>query len=265
MIGQQQIKSFLKSEYQNNKLAHFIILVGDRGSGKKTLLKELFESGIWLEDIKVGSVRSLVAMAYSNHSSIFILPDADSMSNAAKNALLKVVEESPNNNFFIMTLEDEYNTLPTIRSRANIYYMQYYTPDEMSFYFQQKYSVSDDKLISIVREICSTPGDVDLLQSFGISEFYDYVNLVVNHIAKASGSNVFKITNKLCLKEGDGGYDLKLFWKAFIQLVYNRGVSSGNLLAIQVTEKYISMLRLKSMNKQMLVDTWILDIRKLWL
>lgn len=265
MIGQTNLQSRVEQLIENDTFPRFSIFVGPKGSGKKTLLLEMFE-GIYLEDNKVDSVRKMIEMVYKVGNRTFIMPDADMMSNAAKNALLKVIEECPNDNYFIMTLEDEENTLETIRSRGTVFHMDRYTPDEIGSYFYDKYHANhgeDEE--EIVRELCDTPGDVNMLVKMGVQEFYDYVQLVVDNIAEVSLANAFKIPSKLALKDDAEGYDLRLFWKAFMKITFETKVGYENWgLPVEVTSKYLQKLGVKGINKQMLIDNWVLEIRELW-
>ncbi len=267
MIGQTNLQSRVEQLIENDTFPRFSIFVGPKGSGKKTLLLEMFE-GIYLEDNKVDSVRKMIEMVYKVGNRTFIMPDADTMSVAAKNALLKVIEECPNDNYFIITLEDEENTLETIRSRGTVFHMDRYTPDEIGYYFYDKYHANhgeDEE--EIVRELCDTPGDVDTLVKMGIHEFYDYVQLVVDNIAEVSLANAFKIPSKLALKDDAEGYDLRLFLKAFYKICGDRFFIDleqkyGDGLA--ATQTALQQLRIKGINKQMLIDNWILEIRESW-
>ena len=264
MIGQENLKSQIERLIENDTFPRFSIFVGPKGSGKKTLLLEMFD-GIYLEDNKADSVRKMIEMVYRIGNRTFIMPDADTMSNAAKNALLKVIEECPNNNYFIMTLEDENNTLETIRSRGTVFRMDRYTPDEIMQYITEKYGSTAEDNVDIFKSICDTPGDADILAKCGVKSFYDYVRLVVNKIAKVSLANAFKISDKLSLKEGADGYDLRLFWKAFMKITFDTKVGYENWgLAVEITSNYLQKLRVKGINKQMLVDNWILEIRSVW-
>lgn len=278
MIGQQHLQSQIEQLIDNGTFPRFSIFIGPRGSGKKTLLLEMFE-GIYLEDNKVDSVRKMIEMVYKVGNRTFIMPDADTMSNAAKNALLKVIEECPNDNYFIMTLEDENNTLETIRSRGTVFHMDRYTPDEI---FEYYWSLEGSELMphgmpndaELVRELCETPGDVQILVKMGVQEFYDYAQLVVDNIADVSLANSFKIPSKVALKDDVEGYDLRLFWKAFIRICFERSFddmedkfeeckhSVSYMCAAQVTSSYLQQLRVKGINKQMLMDNWIIDVRE---
>ena len=258
MIGQSNLQSRIEQLIENDTFPRFSIFVGPKGSGKKTLLLEMFE-GIYLEDNKVDSVRKMIEMVYKVGNRTFIMPDADTMSVAAKNALLKVIEECPNDNYFIMTLEDENNTLDTIRSRGAVFHMDRYTPDEIEEYWRSRYtSIQDDPWIH--KELCETPGDVDLLVKMDTKDFYDYVKLVVDNIAEVSLANAFKIPSKVALKEDAEGYDLRLFWKAFMKVCFD----NGKYDAIYPTSKYLQKLKVKGINRSMLMDSWVLEVRKLW-
>lgn len=273
MIGQTHLQSRIEQLIENGTFPRFSILVGPKGSGKKTFANWIrrcmgqTELVISYEatDVKIDTIREIIQRSYKVvNPTIYIIPDADNMSNAAKNALLKVTEEPPNNAYFIMTLEDENNTLETIRSRGTVFHMDRYTPDEIGSYFYDRYHANHGKdEEQVIKELCETPGDVDTLVKMGIKEFYDYVQLVVDNIAEVSLANAFKIPSKVALKEDVEGYDLRLFWKAFMKVLVdtNRTHDFG---AITITSKYLQKLRVKGINRSMLMDSWVLEIRELW-
>ena len=272
MIGQKNLIGRIEHLIDNNNFPRFSIFVGPRGSGKKTLVlyiaKYMKISWAHLLDVKIDTIRDVIVQAYKVSSPIiYLIPDADAMSNAAKNALLKVTEEPPNNAYFIMTLEDENNTLETIRSRGTVFHMDRYTPDEIEEYAVDKainpYTVSteDEKeMLPIIRDLCETPGDVNILVKCGVQDFYDYVQLVVDNIAEVSLANAFKIPSKVALKDDAEGYDLRLFWKAFIKIAFDMGRYNG----VYATSKYLQKLKTKGINRSMLMDSWVLEIRELW-
>ncbi len=297
MIGQKQLQSRIEKLIESGTFPRFSIFVGPRGSGKKTFVKEIVRfmysydlkegadysdiTGIVPPDIKVDTIRRIIDESYKIVSpAMYCIFDADNMSNAAKNALLKVTEEPPNNAFFVMTLEDENNTLETIRSRGTVFHMDRYTPSEIAEYYGDNYFNEDDACWgsreAIIKELCETPGDVDIL-SKDVLLFYDYVQLVVDNIAEVSLANAFKIPSKVALKDTDDGYDLRLFWKAFMK-VCMQGIfvkyedkfketdnSIKRIAAVNITSKYLQRLKVKGINRQMLMDNWVLEIRDLWM
>ena len=273
MIGQIELQERVRKLKEAKRFPHFAIFVGERGSGRMTFITENFK-GIFLEDVKVDSIRNMIQMAYKMYDKVFVIPYADNMSNAARNALLKVVEECPNNNYFIMILEDENNTLETIRSRATVFHMNRYSSTELIEYVTKYIPIPSDgeKFINLFTDLCETPGEVNILASQNAEDFYKYVQLVVDNIAEVSTANAFKIPSKVALKNDSEGYDLKLFWKAFIRICMNKAGEHNRTPeeildygeAVKVTSSCLQQLRIRGINKQMLMDIWVLEIRELW-
>ncbi len=273
MIGQKNLHSRIIQLIESDSFPRFSIIVGARGSEKTELAHQIacdLHAIIYDCNIKVDDIRNMITDAYKVHETMcYVISDADSMSLAAKNALLKVTEEPPNNAYFIMTLENEYLALETIRSRAQIFYTDLYTPTELTEYAKKLMDgIVGQKAIQFMVEICKTPGDVEILSKMNIGEFMNYVDLVIDNIAEVSISNAFKIPNKVALKEDSTGYDLELFWQAFCKLCLDRFESSHDVKyakAVILTGEFVRKLQIKGINRQSLIDMWILAIRKAWL
>ena len=270
MIGQEQLKSIIHREIENDTFPRFCILVGPKGSGKKLICQyivgELKTVGYEV-GIKVDEIRAMINDAYTvSEPIVYMIKDADNMSVTARNALLKVVEEPPKNAYFIMTLKDLSNTLSTIRSRARVYTMDRYTPSEIGEYSAKTYNSAFKGDLTIIKKVCSTPGEVNLLNTYNIQEFVDYVDLVVDNIAECEPANAFKSSSKLALKT-DEGYDLELFWKIFVLMCADRLFDDYMRYAdgITITGEYLQKVNRLGVNKQQLYDMWVLDIREAWL
>lgn len=271
MLGQKNLISSLEELIQTRTFPHFVIVTGQKGSGKKTLAKHIAkkvsDNVIMLDNLSVDSIRSMIEQCHKIKDLCYIIPDADTMSAAAKNAMLKVTEEPPNNSTFIMTLEDVQNTFDTIRSRASVFKMSPYAKDELLEYMKT-YKLSE-KQTDLLLSACDTPGDVDTVIANDVLNFFDYVTLVADNIAEVSGANAFKIPSKVALKDTDEGYDLKMFWKLYIhycmEFVASNTDTLENLIRLRwigITCQYIQDLSIRGINRQMLMDNWILDIRK---
>lgn len=275
MVGQQSLHDRIEHLVFANKFPRFSIFVGAKGSGKKTFVRELFgnlPNALYCEcGIKVDDVREVINDSYKIQSlSIYCIPDVDNMSYGASNALLKVIEEPPNNAYFILTVEDESSLLETVRSRAMIFHMNRYTPDEIEEYAAEYLDAVPGEAVpgtkwDIVRNLCETPGDVETLLKSNPSEFYDYVRLVVDNVAEVSLANSFKIADKVSLKEGENGYDLKLFWKIFLCICQERLFGERQTQYIEwmyLTSRSLNKLHIKGINRKMLFDSWILQLRR---
>lgn len=281
MIGQQELLKQMMNLWDSKSFPRFSILVGLNGSGKRTLVRKFAKSIniplVELPDTKADTVRDMIANAYQQAEPIiYLIADADKMRAAAKNTMLKVTEEPPNNAYIIMTLQDIKQTLDTIKSRGTTFIMERYTPEQLIDYYNKKYG---DNLIpeekTILTNLCETPVEVDLMKQYDFIDFYKAVENVVDHIATVSGANSFKIIERLSLKEDDGKYDIHLFWKAFMTAC-NEKMKQVRIEAdpaevfryttgVQITSKYLQQLSVQGINKQMCFDAWLLDIRKAWM
>ena len=256
----------------------FIIFVGMKGAGKKTLADRLYKmitrsttstvNKYVLEDNKVETIRAMIADAKEAiDPTIYIMPDADKMSTSAKNTLLKITEEPPANAWFIMTMENENNTLTTVRSRAQIFKFAPYSAPDIVEYAKERYGVTSLQEIEIIADICETPGEVDYIVKNGIISLYDYVSLVVDNIAECNCSNSFKIADKIALKDEEDKFDLRLFWKSFMKVCADRMRETRDIKyadGIKITSKYMQQLNVTGISKASTFDLWILAIRESW-
>ena len=266
MIGQTNLKARLQELIDSKSYPRFSIFVGEKGSGRKTTILDKLKvlGDCQICGVDVDSVRNVIEQAYTQVApTVYIFADADTMSIAAKNAMLKVTEEPPNNAYFVMTVTSIDGMLATIRSRAHTFYMDSYTEIELMSYCRQM-GVNVGECISY----CTVPGDIDLLTSYDISDFKEYVTKVVDNIDKVSGANSFKIGSKLNLANDESKYDLNLFFKAFrsecFSRIWDEAQGRKYALGVGITSNHQYELRIAGINKQMLFDDWLLMIREAW-
>ena len=268
MIGQEKLLAEIRALIEKKKYPRFSIIIGNTGSGRKTLAKEVAKMldiyAVQAPDVKAETIRTIISDAYKlPYDYMYIVPDADSMSTAAKNALLKVTEEPPNNAYFIMTAQDESNLLDTLKSRGSIFRMGTYTPEEIA-----EYANCDNTTdLEVITSVCEVPGDVDIMKSMDPMKFYSYAEAVVQNIAETSGSNSFKIAEKINLKDDKTKFDLALFWRTFMLVCLNSMKDAPLKYAegVKITSRHLQELKIKGINKASLFDTWILSIREAWM
>lgn len=270
MIGQQRL--LIELQTLQGRFPRFSILVGAKGGGKKLLAQQLakqLKAHLVTVETKAEPVREAVEMAYKQKSPIlYLIPDADTMSNAAKNALLKVTEEPPRQAYFLMTLEDLGNTLDTLRSRGTVFYLDNYTAQELWVYANNSYDLNEQEL-EIITYVCDTPGEVDKVVGTNILGFYAFVEKVVGNIGKVSGANAFKIGDSLAFKDGDPGYDLAIFLRTVMYYYTKKALTSKEnpllfFKSVHVTSASLRDLRIRGINRRSLFDLWILDMRQIW-
>lgn len=270
MIGQKRILTDL--EVLGARFPRFLIFVGPVGSGRKLIAQKVakqLQANLVILETRVDAIREAIDMAYKQKNpAVYLIPDADNMNSAAKNALLKVTEEPPRQAYFIMTLTNIENTLPTLISRGTVFHLAPYMEQELREY-ASRYNVEDGQALDILVNVCVTPGEIDQLAGTDILGFYEYVEKVVANIGKVSGPNAFKIAQALKFKDGESGYDVILFLRTVIYYYHKRALAmEGNPLwlfkSIGITSACLRDMGYNGINRRSLFDLWILDMRQIW-
>ena len=240
MIGQTNNINTLIKWRCNKSVPRFIIIAGDEGSGRLTLakiiMKTLHATGI-INDCKIDDVRRTIEYAYSYTApTVYIFRNTDDMSVGAKNALLKVVEEPPNNAYFIMTVHNIDNMLGTIRSRGTVIKMEPYSMQELR-------SVSDDEL---KLEYCTNIGELQITHE-EVQRTEDCVDDVLKALREKSGTKLLKACTQLKAKQTETDkIDCLLFFKVFQKRLYNAQANAliynsfGCLKAIVICKQELS-------------------------
>lgn len=279
MIGQSNLLKIIDEQIMMDEFPRFSIIIGPEGSGKKTLAKAMafaLESRCNFIEPKIDAVREMIKECYTiNNTMVYVIADADNMSISAKNAMLKICEETPKKAYIIMTVCDESSLLDTIKSRASIYHMSPYTPAELLDYARLSKGNLSNAGELIVQDLCETPGDVNKLYAVGVEAFYKFVEKVVDNIAEVSTANALKILDSIDTKGNDEDkYDMILFLRAFKAVCgkeMRKAVAQNDVegqlyfsAGIKVASNTLSKMNITGINKGALFDMFILEIRKEW-
>lgn len=93
-------------------------------------------------NIKIDEIRQIIYSAiessYNSPKKIFILSGIDQIRKESSNALLKILEEPPQNVYFIL-LSRKLNILPTIKSRTVKFYLESSTNEELGVSKEEYY------------------------------------------------------------------------------------------------------------------------------
>lgn len=178
LVGNEKVKEYLNSTIENKNISHSFIFVGKPGIGKKQFAHQYAEMLMCLQDgkcdgnsvkcdscikfegnanpdyaeitpdgktLKIEQIRNLqariVEKPITSRRKVYVIDDADLMSEESQNCLLKTLEEPPEYAVIILIVSNESRILPTIKSRCVIIKFQPLTSKEIK---QVKPELSDD-------------------------------------------------------------------------------------------------------------------------
>ena len=257
MIGQKDNISKIVKWRMNKSFPRFILIEGDYGSGRLTLSKEIIKvlnaTGVISEN-SINAVRTVISNAYNvTEPTVYIFRDCDDMSLAAKNSMLKVVEEPPNNAYFIMTVQSLSSVLDTIKSRATVLKMNRYTQNELNL------AQFDDKVQKYIYTVYDTTKE----QIEAINDAVELCNDVFIALQNKSCSGVLKETTRLKAKSTDiDKVDPLLFMRVFRNNITELGITEpriGSEIVRYITECDMCLSR-NSVSKKNAIETMLVNI-----
>lgn len=154
LIGNDELKEYFEKSIKSNNISHSYMFTGTSGVGKKQFAKEFAKYNLCLEDghcddkcdscikfngnnnpdfsiikpdgntIKISQIREMqediAKKPIVSNKKIYIIDDADKMSEESQNCLLKTLEEPPEYAIIILIVANESRMLATIKSRCVI-------------------------------------------------------------------------------------------------------------------------------------------------
>lgn len=177
------------------KLPNFIIIQGDRHTGKTYLAKYIcnkFNISYVAMKNGISDIRGLLETMSVGANVAYHFKDFDKASLQAKNALLKVAEETPAGNTIIITGNKQ---IPTLESRARKLVMSSYTKEEMLTYIAKYYT--EDKVFDYYKAGFNTPAKVLMYKEYAdIDDVLNYAYNIFDHLPVMSIDMVVYLTHR---------------------------------------------------------------------
>ena len=236
MIGQ-------KNNLQIKQLPHFMILAGEKGSGRHTLSKELAKK-FFLRYIEVPptveSVREVLINYITN--AVYVI-DYNALSTAAIQALLKTCEEPLSTTHIIILTTAQNAVVGALTSRAEcIMDMEDYSKEEL-----EEIATQSGLQVPYI-EFAKTPQDLFDFATVGNSLF-EFAYFVADKFYVATFANRFKIQQK--------AVPLHVFFRILQQVLVKTACGDTDKLRLLCTTAQASSM-LPTHAEQAVFDWWIL-------
>ena len=253
IIGQESIKKHLQTAIKTGNLSHAYIINGEYGSGRQTIASALAKTiqcqsktddtdacgvctsckqaeshnhpdikyithdktSISVNDIREQLNNDISIIPYSSEYKIYIIPDANKMTEQAQNALLKTIEEPPVYAIIILLTENCDSLLPTIRSRCVTLTMNPVEKDKICTYLENKFQLEPEQA-QIAANYCQ--GNIGKAIRFASSsDFIEMKNQVLKLLKNLDSMDIASIIDTIkefsTRKNDINDYlDLMLLW-----------------------------------------------------
>lgn len=283
IIGQKQVKEHFQSALRMGKISHAYIINGEPGSGRhmladaftKALLCENKDSddacdicrsclqaesrnhpdiryithekaSISVDDIREQLNNDIQIKPYSSEYKVYIISDANKMTEQAQNALLKTIEEPPAYAVILLLTDNIHALLPTIQSRCIALNTKPLNKDDIAAYLMKNLSMEREQA-QIAAGFCQ--GNMGKAIRFANSEDFQEMKAEVlkllKNIDSMELSEIIEYIHMLTQKKGmiDDYLDLMLLWYRDVLML--KVTKDANLLLYQ--DEYHDISRQASM------------------
>lgn len=262
IIGQTKIINRIK-RYTLDTFPKSLILVGDYGSGKHTLVDCIATYfNLTLIDITDKISLEYINNIVLNPNPYIYLINGTNLSIKSENVLLKFLEEPPKSAFIVILCEHKQQLIDTILSRCRIWNLEPYSSSDL-----MNFSL-DENILSMA----NTPGLVIKLKSQDIGSIINLCNTIIDKISNANFANVLTIRDKINFGDEEDKIDLRCFILVMINILSERLKN----INIEDRDYYIKLMRMYKetndfynsiykahVNKKLLFDNYITELKLL--
>ena len=158
--------------------------------------------------------------------------------------------------------EDKNQLLDTVLNRCVVYSFESYTIQELSSFI--KYEKEINKELAL--KISTTPGQLIETDEGKLESLYELVLKITNKIKDATLPNTLSISDKMNYKDNINKFDINMFFNSLILALTEEYIKNNNEFYFKLYNKvseYKSMLNAPKINKEVLMDNFLITIWKL--
>ena len=292
ILGNENVKDILKKAVQHNTVLHSYLFVGEEGIGKSLFAKEFAKSILCLgkekpceackscieieennqpdyieivpdgNSIKIEQIRNMQLKVAEkpivSTKKVYVIQEADTMTQEAQNALLKTLEEPPEYITIILIASNENSILNTIKSRCTKIVFEPLSNEELKRYAQEYW-----KDATIPEEVfASSMGSIARLRNnIEHQELYTNVYQCINQIENKSLLDFLKQAESIAKAKEESDAVLEFLVSILFSLAKEKTEKKQNYLnCVEIVDNTKKNLQFNS-NYDMQIDTMLI---KMW-
>lgn len=292
ILGNEKVKDILKKAVQHNTVLHSYLFVGEEGIGKSLFAKEFAKSILCLgkekpceackscieieennqpdyieivpdgNSIKIEQIRNMQLKVAEkpivSTKKVYVIQEADTMTQEAQNALLKTLEEPPEYITIILIASNENSILNTIKSRCTKIVFEPLSNEELKRYAQEYW-----KDATIPEEVfASSMGSIARLRNnIEHQELYTNVYQCINQIENKSLLDFLKQAESIAKAKEESDAVLEFLVSILFSLAKEKTEKKQNYLNyVEIVDNTKKNLQFNS-NYDMQIDTMLI---KMW-
>lgn len=260
MLGQDKLVTRLTS-YTIDNLPHSILITGEFGCGKHTLVNKLKDFyGLDLFYITDNLTLEMIEQVNDRKFPALYAIDATNITERQQNVILKFLEEPSQLVYLIIICENKSLLLETVVNRCISFEFEPYTKDVLETF------ITDDNLNKeLLLSFCNTPGRVKAINSAILKDMNDLCLKIIDKIKIANYANTLSISDRLNYDKDFDKFDTKVFMNCLMYNILNEYKSNKNISLYRyynIINMYANRLKDTRLNKEMLIENTLTD---LWL
>ncbi len=265
MIGQDKIIEKI-NKLTLDTFPRSILLLGESGSGKKTLINEVVipKLNLPLIDITDSISLDVIYDIYLRSEPYIYIIDMRRLSVKKENAILKLVEEPLKNSFLILIDSNKNNIIPTIVNRCQVWELEKYSKETLQYFLTTKFDNYPDYFY--LTDIFNTPGQLlNITTNDNVKEILSFIDTIINNIGTANVANILNISNRIDYKNDDNKkWNYEVFCKLLIHKIQKACVETPNLKSYRLfleTKNLVNDSNIPHINKQHLFENYLYKIK----
>ena len=246
MIGQRELLKKIDGQIDRGKFPKVSILVGELGSGRRTLAHHISQKMDMMMALINPTMEEVVEVhntVYNDLPVVCVFHSCDYMPPKAMDIIRTMVDDLPDDVYFILTCEDFDKIIPKIKEKSVTYIMDSYSYEDKCDFLYENYSEDMEREDEeFLLETTSNLGEVQQMCNLNIKEFKEYTKMALNIVTEDS-DNSHEIGSKIAFDSEEDKFPIRLFWRAFITVCGERMQTQGNSLGccrlIAITGDYL--------------------------